>query len=290
MSRTFSASQFSYYANATSLFNPTGNVGYSCSAWFLPTADADQYYPGSIITGTHLNDFIGLGCWKGLALYGFTPGVTKSSSIVQSGPGILQLGKWQHVAYVFNGVTRISSLFLNGVEVSYASKSTGSGVASGYTFAPRIGSPTMAQSASYLTSGNIDSVAVWNRPLTPAEIVTSMGYQGALNVPTSLTAYWPLLGIADKEAEFPVNTYPLASGSLAVTPQGPNSPGQKPPSPVVNIVMQDAGSTLLSLPVTAGASSEQFIRGLIQQGVVSSGDGKTLYPVEDVVALVATDA
>lgn len=288
MSRAISATSGAYLQNSTSLFNPsTGDYTYAAWVRILPAFFAAL--SGMPIISDPSNPY-GLTLQKTLAFSGYTLTSGKSSSTAASKTGLFQAGTWQYLAYTYNHITGISSLFLNAVEVSYASRTTGSGTSSSATFRPLVGTATSGIAAA---QANVDSIAIWNRVLTPAEIVASMAYRGALVVqPASLVAYWPLLGIVPPlilEAQYPVNTYPLTPSNSALA-AGPNSPGQTPPSPVVNIILQDAGATLISLPVPAGMRSEQFIRELVLQGLISPGDGKTLYPVEDVVALVATDA
>lgn len=60
--------------------------------------------------------------------------------------------------------------------------------------------------------------------------------------------------------------------------------------PTVTVKLRDTGGTTFSLTVPIGATSEQYIRGIVKQGCVSPGDGKTFYPISYIASLIASAA
>lgn len=241
MSRVFNGAVNICVANSAISVNNAGFNSNTYSAWVFPTSfgTTTGNGPGWILSqgdggaGGSSNRW-GVFLTKsstgsGGTITARTNGKTNSQSV--SVDSVIPLNQWSFVTYVFDHATLISHIYVNGVEVSYSSQTTGvtpSNIAA--TIFVGNGANTFTPNAGF--TGNIDTVAVWTRVLSQTEIQTSMGYQGVPKVPTNLVAYWPLLGVTSPEPN-------ALSGQSANTmilvvpaddPQGPNSPGQTPPS------------------------------------------------------------
>ena len=209
----------SYCDNVSTLLTPSTS-SYTYSAWIFPTAFGGSSW-GAIISSVGGNAMDFRAKANGV-LDGITTTSGKTTSGAISANNTIVLNQWQYVTYTYNSTTMISSLFVNGVEVSYASRTTGSGV-SAQTMAPMVGNSTTTGTITGF-DGAIDSVAIWNVILSPAQLLAASAYRGALSVlPGNLVAFWDLLGAASPEPETPVNTFPLTVSNAT---QGSNSPGE----------------------------------------------------------------
>ena len=87
------------------------------------------------------------------------------------------LGEWQHVAMTWNISDNTTRLYHNGAEVSYRSQSVGTvHVQNDNDFPFTIGARGALGSGTFF-NGTIDEVYLWNRTLTPAEILSHYNSQ-----------------------------------------------------------------------------------------------------------------
>jgi hypothetical protein len=243
------------------------------SAWIYPTSfpPAGGNNSGWIIALAAVNYgpfLLSNGVLKGISAAG------KNSSTAVSVTGTIVLNIWQYITYVYNSTTGISRLYVNGVEVFYASQNANV-IVDTNAYPMEVGNqqPIGSGGNTYGFDGNIDTVGVWEDSLTPAQMITASYYGGTPRVDTAnLSGYWPLLGNALPEPESPVNSFPLAvdtSHAGNTTPgQGPNSPGQTPLTVSGALGAAGAGATVFysgaaSGNVTADGSGNYSITGLI---------------------------
>lgn len=239
MSRIFNGAVVgSYLSHSSTGIIPSGLDVLMYSAWIYPTSwgAGSGNGPGWIIwcsghpdTGMFVSKSATGG---GGTLTGQTSEKIYSTSQAVSVDSVLALNQWQFVAYVDNPTTGVSRLFVNGVEVSYASQTNGG--AQNPQPPLMVGNNATSGTAGGFT-GYIDSAGLWELgsptgvPPTLAQFQTMMGYRGSLNAglypPNLLYNYWPLLGVQSPE---PSLTTQAPSSALAVSNAslGPGSPGE----------------------------------------------------------------
>lgn len=110
-----------------------------------------------------------------------------SPARARSSVGSVELNRWMHVAAVFDGSTKQTSLYINGIEVVYDMHVTGTGVqfpdADNSLF---IGSNV---GTSRIFDGAIDEVRIWNSVKSAAEILANFNNVVATTA-TNLVAYY----------------------------------------------------------------------------------------------------
>ncbi|MBP6335463.1 MAG: T9SS type A sorting domain-containing protein [Bacteroidia bacterium] len=105
-----------------------------------------------------------------------------------SADNALQLNTWTHVAGTFSGTEL--KIFVNGVEVA---DTLFSGSIIPGTYGAKIGRLADAnQFPGRFFTGNIDEVRVWNRVLTPAELINSANMHIDTSTSIGLAGYWRL--------------------------------------------------------------------------------------------------
>jgi hypothetical protein len=142
---------------------------------------------------------------------------------------ILQLNTWYYVTWtiVVTGGNVTNHIFVNGVEVSYASQTSALLV----TLASQpieIGHTVSAGVTDnrYGFNGYIDSVGLWQSILTPAQMVTASLYGGTLITdPTHLIGYWPCLGNTNPEPDLSGNNRPLNVNGATLEDSSPGQTG-----------------------------------------------------------------
>jgi hypothetical protein len=222
MSRTFNGSiAGQYLLSVSSSVVAPANSSMTYSAWIFPTALPTGGNIGTIIGANNTSPdafFIinNNGAFKGSTVVG------KTTSLAQSNNSVVVLNTWQYVTYVYNKTTGVSHLYVNGIELSYASQTNAS--PSVATLVPLwVGNNSTSGTNNGFT-GSIDSVGIWNTALTTSQITAAMAAGGTPSVASgNLVGYWPLLGTTSPEPDSPVNTFPL---TVSAAIQGPNSPGQ----------------------------------------------------------------
>jgi hypothetical protein len=276
MSRAFNgAVSGSYLENASAAF-PSGNDNLAICAWIYPTSwgAASGNGPGWILNcgGTGSNA-CGMYVSKSATGGGGTLSAIITNKIVTASEAVsvdsvLVLNQWQFVVFQWSHNSGLSRLWVNGVEVQYALQMTGNG--SNPSGSPTIiGNGATSGTASGFT-GYIDSVAIFSTvptspiPLSNAQIIAAMGYQGVASIQSPFPAYnyWPLLGTTSPEPDIYLNTnYPL---TVSNSTQGPNSPGQQSPQAsgfnslstgsLIGL-SSGAGTITVTSPLTVGLSS-----------------------------------
>lgn len=152
------------------------------------------------------------------ALVSRTTGAAFSRSVVA-----LPFNQWVHIAMTYNGIGSQVRIFINGLEVVYFQQVVGSGALSNNSaFGLNIGSAPLVPS----TDGYIAEFAVWNTPLSPAEIASiaasTTGYLGV--AATDPVGYWHMCGTASPEPDVSGNGNHAVLSSNPPT-LGPDSPG-----------------------------------------------------------------
>ena len=203
-------------------------------AWIFPTTwgAASGNGPGYVLAddapNTGIEVFVSKSATGGGGSLTGRTSCAKTTSQAVSADSSLVLNQWQYLSYEMNASTLVSRLFINGVEVSYKTQTTGSGALTNQgTFS--VGNASNTGTATGFT-GSIDTVSFWQALLTTAQILAAMAYHGVSSVlPGNLLNYWPLLGTTSPEPNSVSGGTSLivASGGA---PQGPNSPGQTAPT------------------------------------------------------------
>ena len=112
-------------------------------------------------------------------------------------PGVLELGKWIHVAMTWDADDPNTRLYENGAEIHMAPQG-GTAVGTNPDVKIGVGNQSVSAGADSMDrpfNGVLDDVAIWNRGLTPAEIVEMMtvGIPLAVESDGKLTTTWAAL-------------------------------------------------------------------------------------------------
>lgn len=149
--------------DGTNDFINVGNIltpSYTKEAWVKLSASTNGNNIMSSGSGT-----VGTALWApGIYGYKLSAGHNLNWNVVQD-PTALTLGIWYHVAVTYDAASNIMTLYKNG-----------SSVASN-TVAPFSGTDPLsigAFSGSFVTTGSMDEVRIWNRALCQAEIQNNM--------------------------------------------------------------------------------------------------------------------
>ena len=107
---------------------------------------------------------------------------------IDSQPGVLQTGQWQHLACVYNPALSLARMYLDGVDVTWQNN--------GYN---PLSTPVQNSSASfklgiragstYPLNGCLDELRIWNNSRSQAEIIANKNLNQSSASP-GLTAYW----------------------------------------------------------------------------------------------------
>jgi len=141
-------------------------AGMTLEAWVFPTASTGleaalmKEQPGGLVYALYTSSS------SSRPMVYFNTGPSTNRHRYLSGPGALPLNTWSHLAATYDGATL--RLYINGAQVSSQSH-TGSLVTS--TGALRIGGDSMW--GEYFR-GMIDEVRIYNRALTPTEIINDL--------------------------------------------------------------------------------------------------------------------
>lgn len=138
------------------------SAGFTFGCWFRAFAASTSSAQGLVCNATGTNDRASL-CIVGQTPYMFVSGAYYNGAFqgAKSSNAALQLGKWNHVVYTYNGAA--GALYVNGAPQSgVTTPSTGS------TAAATIGCRN--DSANFLT-GRMDQVSIYKRALTPREVM-----------------------------------------------------------------------------------------------------------------------
>jgi photosystem II stability/assembly factor-like uncharacterized protein len=125
-----------------------------------------------------------------------TAGTEESRNLIFTQPGVnfaskgkVSSGSWQHCVWTYDGTT--SSVYINGVR-----DTTGAFIPASVTTDLYIGRASTLNTADNF-KGSIDDIRVYNRALSPAEVVLLYGEAGWNRDPnTDLVAYYPFSGSA----------------------------------------------------------------------------------------------
>lgn len=175
--------------------NPTAAI--TVEAWIRPAAFATTKDNGSIVcnhgwsSGGQQGYVLRCG-GSGILSFnisGTTTGATTGNwREVFTGPNVLSLGTWQHVAGTFTGDSL--KLFLNGVQVA-ASSFTGTIASSPNAYPLSIGRlADPSQTARRYFNGLIDEVRIWNRALDGPELMANMNKELDSLAVQGLGGYW----------------------------------------------------------------------------------------------------
>lgn len=136
-------------------------TNYTIEAWIRPTSFTNG---AGIISKSHTNG--SLGYYLGLSTTSPFTGLTFDG--LQTANGVLEAGKWYHIAAVKEGSVR--TLYINGVATSL----TGTAITTtANTESLRIGVHSFQASPKYFT-GAIDEVRLWNNARSASEINSNM--------------------------------------------------------------------------------------------------------------------
>lgn len=134
-------------------------TGMTLEAWVYPTSTLTS--PAGIIVKEHCY-FLYANLYNNLPQGGFSDGVV---NFLATGTSTLAVNTWTHLAVTYDNVS--VTLYVNGAQVSSLAK-TGSIVTSSGQL--RIGTSSFNEPFP----GRIDNVRLYNRALSPAEIITNM--------------------------------------------------------------------------------------------------------------------
>ena len=130
-------------------------------AWVFPTVLSTSY---QTVIGRGSSTAAAEQWWLGV-LDGVPQFFSHASGEPLAGPAAIPLNQWTHLAATFDGATKV--LYVNGVQVA----SQGGLGALAYAPVPvGIGATWQNNTPSYLFTGSIDEVSLYDRALTPAEI------------------------------------------------------------------------------------------------------------------------
>lgn len=149
--------------DGTNDFINIGNIltpSYTKEAWVKLSASTNGNNILSSGSGT-----IGTALWApGIYGYKLSAGHNLNWNAVQD-PTALTLGTWYHVAVTYDAASNLMTLYKNGISVA------------SNTVTPFSGSDALSIGAftgSFVTTGSMDEVRIWNRPLCQAEIQNNM--------------------------------------------------------------------------------------------------------------------
>ena len=104
---------------------------------------------------------------------------------------VLRSGDWMHVAMTYSKITGTSKIFLNGIFVGSAQGTAGADITYHVTtpqlfFGADHGNPSSAESPF---TGNLDEGALWNKALSPAEILQIYNNNKPFDLTSNLIDY-----------------------------------------------------------------------------------------------------
>lgn len=220
MSRIFSGTSY-IHTPANAVYNNLQTL--TLAAWIFPTNGSIN--PGVIIVKDPATSYAAVlqvqntgGTFR---LAGQVNGATGNS--LATSTAAIPINTWTHVLMTFSwsGDKKVH-LYINGVEVTYATQTTATGVSandsgSGWF----IGDDALGEGIV----GDVAEVAVWNEVLSGANITAiAASTVGASSIDSAhLVGYWHLCGITSPEPDATANG---DSGTLVGGPTGgPDSPG-----------------------------------------------------------------
>jgi hypothetical protein len=131
-------------------------------AWVFPTVLSSTSY--QTVIGRGSSTAAAEQWWLGV-LNGVPQFFSHDSGEPLAGPAAIPLNQWTHLAATFDGATKV--LYVNGIQVA----SQGGLGALAYAPVPvGIGATWQNNTPTYLFTGSIDEVSLYDRALTPAEI------------------------------------------------------------------------------------------------------------------------
>ena len=151
---------------STNIFNGLANTGITIEAWINPDNVSSQALIAGVWAQSVTNDQAGLFIIGGKNYISVADGSTAESG---AGPGSnnLLVGEWQHVVGTWK-TDRTFETFNNGVSQGTGTQ-TGNGYNSSSTGTFRVGA--QAQGTSRYFNGKISQVKIYNRALSPTEVL-----------------------------------------------------------------------------------------------------------------------
>ncbi len=195
MARHFDNNTANYLSRgAETIPNPTG-VTYSISAWFRRAstqADAHNFYAQAEPAG---NNFFGLavGGDEKVAMFSKAGGVSAANATTTTTTSV---GVWHHCCGVQSSAT-LRTAYLDGGGSGTSTESQNPG-----TLNTTVGILLIGGSAFSPADGDLGEVAVWSGALSAGEVLAlARGASPLVVQPSSLLAYWPIIGVSSPEPD-----------------------------------------------------------------------------------------
>ena len=129
--------------------------------------------------------------------------IVGADAVYISNTSAFSLNVWAHAAFVYTFSTKTAKLYVNGVEVSYATQTVGDGTA----FNDADNSLSIGRSnigvETQVVDGDLAFAELFSRILTINEIRQLMSYPGSMG--NSWKGFWPLWGTAFPEPDYSGN-------------------------------------------------------------------------------------
>lgn len=210
MARSNTGSTSNWFENSSAAL--TG-VPISIACWFN-VASAVITYNLCLISNSSVSNYFGLDLSNGAPANGTVGALTAiAGEAFAKSTTTFSASSWNHACAVFDSITSRSAFLNGGGKGTNATSKTPASLAKTTVGAARSTTTTFSP-----INGSIAEVAIWSAALDDAEVASlATGICPRLIRPSSLTAYWPLIGRFSPELDFGNNgVFPLTmNGTMA---------------------------------------------------------------------------